>query len=36
MKVEVPIREYADFECINQPINNPNVLLKQTPIAVGF
>ena len=39
MKVPVPIRVYADFECINQPKNNPNtpkVLFKQIPIAVGF
>ena len=39
MKVPVPIRVYADFECINQPENfpnNPNVLFKQIPIAVGF
>ena len=36
MKVPVPIRVYADFECINQPTNDPKVLFKQTPIAVGF
>ena len=36
MKVNVPIRVYADFECINQCTNNPNVLYKQIPIAVGF
>ena len=36
MKVPVPIRVYADFECINQPQNNPKVLFKQIPIAVGF
>ena len=36
MKVPVPIRVYADFECINQPQNTPNVLFKQIPIAVGF
>ena len=35
MKVPVPIRVYADFECINQPQNTPNVLFKQIPIAVG-
>ena len=38
MKVPVPIRVYADFECNTQPENNPNtpkVLLKQIPIAVG-
>ena len=36
MKVPVPIRVYADFECINQPQNIPNVLFKQIPIAVGY
>ena len=40
MKVPVPIRVYADFECINQPANDreaaPKVLFKQIPIAVGF
>ena len=36
MKVPVPIRVYADFECINQPQNIPNVLYKQIPIAVGY
>ena len=36
MKVPVPIRVYADFECIKQPQNTPNVLFKQIPIAVGF
>ena len=39
MKVPVPTRVYADFECIFQPKNNPNtpkVLFKQIPIAVGF
>ena len=40
MKVPVPIRVYADFECINQPANDreaaPKVLYKQIPIAVGF
>ena len=35
-KVNGPIIVYADFECINQPTNNPNVFIKQTPIAVGF
>ena len=46
MKVPIPIRVYADFECINQPtddheaaaaiapINNSKVLFKQIPIAV--
>ena len=36
MKVPVPIRVYADFECINQRQNTPNVLFKQIPIAVGY
>ena len=36
MKVPVPIRVYADFECINQPQNNPKVLFKKIPIAVGY
>ena len=36
MKVPVPIRVYAYFECINQPQNTPNVLFKQIPIAVGY
>ena len=36
MKVPVPIRVYADFECINQPQKDPKVLFKQIPIAVGF
>ena len=36
MKVPVPIRVYADFECINQPQKDPKVLFKQISIAVGF
>ena len=40
MKVPVPIRVYADFECINQPTDDreaaPKVLYKEIPIAVGF
>ena len=36
MKIPVPIRVYADFECINQPQKDPKVLFKQIPIAVGF
>ena len=36
MKVSVPIRVYADFECINQPTDDPKVLFKQIPIAVGY
>ena len=36
MKVPVPIRVFADFECINQPQNTINVLFKQIPIAVRY
>ena len=40
MKVPVPIRVYADFECINQPTDDPKgdpkILFEQIPIAVGF
>ena len=40
MKVPIPIRVYADFECIIQPTDDreaaPKVLFKQIPIAVGF
>ena len=40
MKVPVPIRVYADFECNNLksdiPKGDPKVLYKQIPIAVGF
>ena len=48
MKIPVPIRVYADFECINQPQNDPKgdreavvaitpkILFKQIQIAVGF
>ena len=36
MKIPPPIRVYADFECINQTTQNPNVLFEQIPIAVGF
>ena len=36
MKVPVPIRVYADFECINQPTDDPKVVFKLIPIAVGF
>ena len=36
MKVPVPLGVYADFECINQPTDDPKVLFKQVPIAVGF
>ena len=39
MKVLVPISLYTDFQCFNQPQNdpnNPNVFFKQIPTAVGF
>ena len=48
MKVPVPKRVYADFECINQRTDDPKgdrevavaiapkVLFEQIPIAVGF
>ena len=40
LKVPVPIRVYADFECYNQPTDDheaaPKVLFIQIPIAVGF
>ena len=44
MKVPVPIRVNADFECINQPTDDreaavaiaPKVLFEQIPIVVGF
>ena len=36
MKVPIPKRVFADFECINQPTDDPKVLFKQIPIAVGF
>ena len=36
MKLPLPIRVYADFECTNQPQKNPKVLFKQIPIAVGY
>ena len=32
MKIPLPTRVYADFECINQPQNIPIVLFKQIPI----
>ena len=36
----MPIRVYAEFECINQPANHreaaPKILFEQIPIAVGF
>ena len=38
MKIPLPIRVYADFECINQPIrnNDSKVVFKQIPVAIGF
>ena len=38
MKMPLPIKVYADFECINPPTtrNDQNVFFKQIPIAVGF
>ena len=36
MKVPVPIRLYADFECINLKSDVTKVLYKQIPIALGF
>ena len=33
MKLPLPIRVYADFECINQPQKDPKVVFKQFPIA---
>ena len=36
MKVPVPIRVYADFECINQPQKDLKALFRQIPIAVGY
>ena len=36
VKLPLPIRVYADFECINQPQKNPKLLFKQIPIAVGY
>ena len=36
MKIPLPIRVFADFECNNQPTNYPKVLFKQIPIAVRF
>ena len=36
MKIPLPIRVYADFECVNQPQNDFKVLYKQIPTAVGY
>ena len=30
------LNAWDDYECINQPTQNPNVLFKQIPIAVEF
>ena len=32
MKVPVPIKVYADFECINQPQNDPTIDREAAPI----
>ena len=38
MKVNLPIRIYADFECLNIKVDdNPKgIIYKQVPITVGF
>ena len=41
MKIPIPIKIYADFECINNRINNQisdksQILFEQKPIAVGY
>ena len=36
VKIDIPFRVYADFDCFNQPKIDPKVLCKQIPIAVGF
>ena len=36
MKIPLPIRVYADIECINQPTRNDREVLFKIPIAVGF
>ena len=39
MKINLPIRIYADFECLNIKGNdpdNPKIIYKQVPITVGF
>ena len=36
MKLPLPIRVFADFECIKQPQKDPKVLFKQITIAVGY
>ena len=36
MKLPLPIRVYAEFECINQPQKDLKVFFKQIPIAVGY
>ena len=36
MKIPLPLRVYADFECNNQPTYDPKVLFEQISIAVGF
>ena len=36
MKVPVPIRVYADFECINQPTDDPKVNLNKVQMQEAF
>ena len=36
MKIPVPIKVYAAFECINQSQDNTIVLFTQHRVAVGF
>ena len=35
MKIRSPLTLYTDFESFNEPQNDPKVLFKQIPIAVG-
>ena len=35
MKIPLPIRVYADFECFIQPQYNPKVVFTQIPMALG-
>ena len=37
MKVNLPIKIYADFECLNIKVDDiPKIIYKQVPITVGF
>ena len=36
LKIPLPFRVYADFECNNQPTHDPKVIFEQIPLAVGF